>query len=719
MRRAASAVLPLSGGSLGEGLPIAGAGRPGARLVALFGAVIVAAAVTVMTAAGPIARENASRIAAGTQLPAAAWGPVSRALGRDDPAYRTVQAGPGFVALNPHQRLRAQFSPAGVSVHSGAVLLGVRLGAYGYGNTLRALEPVAPIARANRVLYRHGSLSEWYANGPAGLEQGFTLTARPAGHRAGPLTLALGLSGNARTVPSRGSDGVTFSHGASSLSYRGLVVTDARGRTLAAWLQVRGRQLLLRVRDTGARYPLVIDPFIQQAKLTASDGAAHDSLGISVAIQGNTVVAGADLATVNGHPAQGAVYVFVKPRGGWANATETAKLTASDGVAGDELGGISLGGNGVGISGDTIVAGAYAATANGNPGEGAAYVFVKPKGGWQSETETAKLTASDGAPGDALGTSVAVSGDTIVAGAYQATVNGNSAQGAAYVFLKSKRGWHSETETAKLTASDGGPGDGLGNSVALSRDTVVAGAVCATVNGNICQGAAYVFIEPRGGWRSETEAAKLTASDSTPGTLGTSVAISGDTVVAGAPDQVFETHPGAVYVFVRPKGGWQSETQTATLTASDAGPADVFGASVAIQGDTIVAGAPFAAIGAVYVFVEPRRGWADETESAKLTASDPAFGVMEALSGDTLLVGAFTAVNGNPLQGAVYVFEGRDGGFQTAAINRAVARETRAPAAWPRWCARYAASRGALAPPGGVAASTYSSPVLIVKGRNL
>ena len=105
---------------------------------------------------------------------------------------------------------------------------------------------------------------------------------------------------------------------------------------------------------------------------------------------------------------------------------------------------------------------------------------------------------------------MAVSGDKIVVGA---SADGrHNAAGAAYVFVKPAGGWASETEAAKLTASDGAAST-LGNSVAVSGDTVVAGAPSATVNGNIEQGAAYVFVKPAGGWANETEAAKLTASD--------------------------------------------------------------------------------------------------------------------------------------------------------------------------------------------------------------
>jgi hypothetical protein len=182
--------------------------------------------------------------------------------------------------------------------------------------------------------------------------------------------------------------------------------------------------------------------------------------------------------------------VFVKPTGGWADATQTAKLTASDGAT-DDLLGFS-----VAVSGATIVAGAPPATVGGNSFQGAAYVFVKPTGGWADATQTAKLTASDGAAGDSLGYSVAASGGTIVAGAIGATVSGHSGQGAAYVFVKPEGGWADATQTAKLTASDGAAGDTLGVSVAVSGNTIVAGALGATVSGHSRQGAAYVF-QPR------------------------------------------------------------------------------------------------------------------------------------------------------------------------------------------------------------------------------
>ena len=149
-----------------------------------------------------------------------------------------------------------------------------------------------------------------YANGPLGLEQGFTVPAASAGRHAGPLTLELGLSGNARARLLPGADGVMFTGAGGALAYQGLVATDARGRALPAWIELRGRDLLLRVVAGGASHPIRVDLFVQQSKLTSSDGAEFDAPGTSVAISGGTIVAGAPGATVDANLFQGAAYVF-------------------------------------------------------------------------------------------------------------------------------------------------------------------------------------------------------------------------------------------------------------------------------------------------------------------------------------------------------------------------------------------------------------------------
>ena len=199
-----------------------------------------------------------------------------------------------------------------------------------------------------------------------------------------------------------------------------------------------------------SRPPQTGDPWAQLAKFSAT-GSFPYYFGTSVAISGDTVVVGAPY-TNYGQAGLGEVYVYVKPKSGWANMTQAAVLYPSVSSSCDNFGAS------VSISGNTIVV--------GNPqnsffsclpsGAGVAYVYVEPAGGWRgSLTETAKLTASDGVVGDALGNSVSLSGNTIVAGAPSAFPSA----GAAYIFVEPAGGWASANQTAKLTSSDGQGGD--------------------------------------------------------------------------------------------------------------------------------------------------------------------------------------------------------------------------------------------------------------------
>ena len=152
-----------------------------------------------------------------------------------------------------------------------------------------------------------------------------------------------------------------------------------------------------------------------------------------------------------------------------------------------------------------------------------------------STFQQAELTAADGAPGDAFGGSVAISGSTAVVGA----PDRNSQTGAAYVFTRSGTTW---SQQAELTAADAAAGDYFGISVAISGSTAVVGAY-----GNNSQtGAAYVFTRSGTAWSQQAE---LTAADATANALlGVSVAVSSSAAVAGAYGKNSST--GAAYVFV-------------------------------------------------------------------------------------------------------------------------------------------------------------------------
>jgi len=438
--------------------------------------------------------------------------------------------------------------------------------AYGYPGMLQPLAG-RPVQRAvgNRVNYVwDNNLAEWFINDRNGLKQGFTIGAAPIQRQSNTaLLVQIALSTNLTPYLTDDAQAILFrsAGGETVLRYDGLLVTDARGQALPAYLSLSQSEISIWVDDSAAIYPITIDPWVQRAKLTASDGASNDRLGYSVSMSGDTVVVGAPYKDVYGNADQGAAYVFVKPDTGWADITETATLTASDGVTND------LFGFSVSISGDTIVVGAPDADVGGNADMGAAYVYRRPTGGWADMTETGKLTTSDGTAHDLLGQSVAISGDTVVVGAHQHNVGAKADQGAAYVFVKPSSGWAVITETAMLTASNGTAGDNLGYSVSISGDTVVVGAQNRDVGGNTNQGSAYVFERPLTGWVNVTETATLTASDgAADDRLGVSVSISEDTIVVGARGDDIDTNvdQGSAYVYQMPVGGWADMTETSS-----------------------------------------------------------------------------------------------------------------------------------------------------------
>jgi hypothetical protein len=465
-----------------------------------------------------------------------------------------------------------------------------------------------------------------------------------------------------------------------------------------------------------------------------------DNFGWSVALSGDTMIVGApgedsNTTGVNGNQTKnsagdsGAAYVFVRDGTNWV---QQAYLKASNTGVGDNFGWS------VAISADTIVVGAYledsnATGVNGNQtndsatDSGSAYVFVRDGTNWSQQ---AYLKASNTGANDWFGWRVAVSGNTVVVGAKfessNATgANGNqgnnsaSIAGAAYVFVRSGTNW---IQQAYLKASNTGARDIFGSSVAISGDTVVIGAALEAsnatgVNGNQTNnsspdsGAAYVFVRSGTNW---VQQAYLKASNTGAGDhFGASVAISGDTVVVGATletskatgvngNQSDNSAPeaGAAYIFVRSGTNW---SQQAYLKASNTHGIGHFGVAVAILDDFVIVGAeqessnatgvngdqsdtsaPVA--GAAYVFVRNGTNGTNWSQQAYLKASNTRtyaeFGISVAISGDTVVVGAdgdlsnTTGVNGDqsntnaPFSGAAYVYTG----FGTSAPQLAIER---------------------------------------------
>jgi FG-GAP repeat len=573
-----------------------------------------------------------------SSLPLTAQGPVSAALGADNPAYRLSASNGGFAATSPAQHLSLRFGSSGVSLSSGAVHLGLSLRAVGYGTSLTAVARVTPSVHANRVTYARAGLSEWYVNGPLGLEQGFTISRAPSGHHpAGALTLSMALSGNAHVSLASGGQSITLSRaGATALRYSGLSALDATGRRLPAHMQIGNGTLQLRIDDSGARYPLRIDPFFQPSwKLTVSGGSKVEAFGLSVALSGDgntALIGGSDISG-------GAAWVFTRSGSTW---TQQAKLTGSGEIGTGEFGvSVALSGDG-----NTALIGGPA----DNGGVGAAWVFTRSGSTWTQQG--GKLTGSGESPEGEFGVSVALSadGNAALIGGYR----DNSFVGAAWVFTRSGSTW--TQQGSKLTASGEIEKGEFGFSVALSGDGNTAVIGGRFDNGGA--GAAWVFTRSGSTWTQQ--GSKLTASgEIVEGRFGWSVALSSDGNTALIGVVGYNGFVGAAWVFTRSGSTWTQ--QGSKLTGSGEIGEGRFGWSVALSGDgnTALIGGykDNSEVGAAWVFTRSGSTWTQQ--GSKLTG--PAeigagwFGWSVALSGDgnTVLIGGPFDNGGT---GAAWVF---------------------------------------------------------------
>ncbi len=611
--------------------------------------------------------------------------------------------------------------------------LGMKLSAIGYGK-LKTLQRPQHISSQNNSLEYHWNdiLTERWVNSAIDLEQWFFLNQRPSAAASGQL-LTLQLTVDSDLSATQTGNSIRFMNSSgTTITYNKLKVWDATGRNLSAQMQLTGQQLSLVIDDSGARYPLTIDPSIrQQAYLQASNTDEFDNFGQSVAISGDTVVIGANFEdssatgingdqTDNSAVDSGAVYVFTRSGDRWS---QQAYLKASNTEGGDKFG------SSVAINGDTVVVGAnfedsIATGINGDQTDnspfdsGAAYVFTRSGSSWSQQAYLkASNTRRNTGGGDQFGVSVAIDGDTVVVGAYvedgNATgINGDqtnfsaSNSGAAYVFTRSDSSW---SQQAYLKASNTGVFNQFGISVAIAGDTVVVGANLEdsnatgvngdqTVNSGTSTGAAYVFTRNGSNWSQQ---AYLKASNTGAGDhFGSSVAIAGDTVVVGANGEDSNTtgidgdqmdnsanFAGAAYVFNRSGSDW---SQQAYLKASNTGIGQKFGRSVAVSDDTVVVGAYLensnatgingnqtdtsgqhagAASGAGYVFTRSGSTWSQQAYiKASNTDESDQFGWSVAIADDTIVFGALledsnaTGIDGNTSDntvsaaGAVYVF---------------------------------------------------------------
>jgi hypothetical protein len=420
---------------------------------------------------------------------------------------------------------------------------------------------------------------------------------------------------------------------------------------------------------------------LQEAQLKARAPEERDQFGFAVGISGDTLVVGATYEDggspgINGDDSKkgaadsGAAFVFVREGDRWI---QQAYLKASDPRAGDHFGGA------VAVDGDTIVVGAIRDdqfSLSSTPTQrGTVYVFERTAGRWE---ETARLEPAASAVGDLFGYYLALEGNTLIASAARASTT-TTASGAVHVFEREARTWH---ERATLQPSTPIRNSLFGEAVAIAGDTVAVSSLEGIGSADEA-GAVYVFVRRDSGW---DEQQRLQAEPPAGGAyFGYRIALSGDTLVVGAPspDLLLVTPHGQVSVFDRVGERW---SRTAVLTAAVPRPSDYFGASVALNGSTLLVGASGDPSGSRGIPGDPTRTDAPYSGSAYLferegdqwiptaflkvmnTARDQGLGWSAALSGDTAVVGANVestgagGVNPRPTSGsrrssgAVYVF---------------------------------------------------------------
>ena len=351
---------------------------------------------------------------------------------------------------------------------------------------------------------------------------------------------------------------------------------------------------------SGAAYVFQRDgaTWTEQAKLTASDGAAEDNFGWNVALDGDTALVGAsEDDTADFQFEAGSAYVFQRTGTTWAGQQ---KLTASD------YSGYGYFGRYLALIGDTALVGAVGADDGAILGAGAVYVYQRSGTTW---SELQKLTASDAITDGGFGNGFAFEGDRAIVGAAGQSDAGYLS-GSAYVF---ERTGGLFVEQQKLTASDAKELDIFGWGIALLGTTAFVSAPYVDDAGTD-SGAVYVFEQSGDVW---VERQKLIASDAAPNDeLGRATAAYGGTLLVGCHRKSSES--GSVYVFERSGSEWVERQK---LTAANSASFDHFGESVAIHEGTALIGAEDHGIaGTAYVF--GLDGYVDSGSSAPMPSPD-------------------------------------------------------------------------------------------------
>ncbi len=566
-------------------------------------------------------------------LSAAEWADVQAQVLAAEYRAAPGPAGEGYRAFNRAQGFGAVFTAQGfhITTSEAGWTFGLELTAYGglplaldQGQALSVDQALVTAARGPK-------LNEWYQNTAQGLEHGLTLYAPPF-PGAGAITLDFALTGSLQADLIRKGDGLRLRDpsGAVVLAYDGLAVYDANGRTLPASMALTAGGMRITVDAAGAIYPITVDPLLHSETIilypSVSEQVDFLEFGTAMDLDGDTLVVG--------------TWDF----GGYQGAgLEDAPGTQDAPV----------------------------------PTAGKVFIFQRNLAGADAWGEVTVLQSSDAEYQDYFGRAVAISGDTIVVGAPGEDGGLESTlpdAGAVYIYQRNQGGADAWGEVEILRGYEAG--DAFGQAAALDGDILVVGAPNRDEGSVIDSGAFYVFYRNYDGpdtWGFVTMQSQFTDWEN----FGASLALDGGILVVGSPGYLSGT--GAVSIYYCNYFGPDTWGELVShLGASEGEMDDRFGASVAIDGDYIVVGAPYedggpasplSESGSAYVFERTYGGldfWGEWTVlRASNALSGDFFGASVAIHADTIVVGATgrDKDTGNPDNtGAAYVFSRNQGG---------------------------------------------------------
>lgn len=409
----------------------------------------------------------------------------------------------------------------------------------------------------------------------------------------------------------------------------------------------------------------------QVQKLTASDAAAGDNLGIGVSIYNDIIAVGAPFADISNNTNgsqnddQGAVYLFYRNTGGVDNWGELKKISAADGSASD------LFGSSISLSDDTLAVSSHYADINDHPNQGAVYLFARNQGDISNNWGLVKkIVSNDGVAANNFGVSVALSHDILAVGSSYGTLN-TATEGTVYLFARNDGGADAWGQIKEIAASDG-QSEAHFENVALDGNTLLVTAPRHDAGTND-SGAAYIFGLQGTGW---AQAGKGSAAEYPDSKEGSAIALDGDYLVTGAPGYDFKDGVdfGQVNIYRRNYNGADGWGSFKILGSPVTTAGEAFGQAVSISDDTIAVGAP--GTGKVYIFLRNAGGvvnsWGHFATISGTTGAK--FGYTLSLHGDLLAVGAPSTDNN---AGAVYLYERNKGGAENWGLVQTIA----APAA--------------------------------------